>query len=120
MSDLPSPEDVCGCSQGYKRGSCPVCMNDGSGRHANTTIRWFGVRWSGNVCREAPHIDTPVGEPCIRCKKPIEALDQGITLPHLAADGAVSRSVFHRDCYIQSLMPCAGCSNCQPENRSQR
>jgi hypothetical protein len=25
IGELPSNEEVCGCSQGYKRGFCPVC-----------------------------------------------------------------------------------------------
>lgn len=111
MSDLPSPNDVCGCAQGYKRGECPVCTNDGTGR-TYTTIRWFGESWSAPVCRDAPSVPTPIGELCVYCHGPIARDDQGLVLPLITAQGQ-GTAAYHRHCYISSIMPCPGCDICK-------
>jgi hypothetical protein len=80
---------------------------------SETTIRWFGQKWSAPVCRDAPEVPTPIGEPCFRCAKPFVEGDRGITIPHVSMD-AVTPKPWHLDCYIKSLMPCDGCEVCDP------
>jgi hypothetical protein len=60
------------------------------------TMRWFGEDWGASVCEVSEHMKTPVGRECYRCKKGIEAGDQGIIIPGY---------IWHLECFVQCVVP---------------
>jgi hypothetical protein len=62
------------------------------------TARWFGQTWGAPVCDPRAHVEAPVGEPCLRCHRPIEAGDQGVTIPY----GTVP-APWHLDCWLREI-----------------
>jgi hypothetical protein len=64
-------------------------------------IGWFGKDWGAPVCRESQHTETPVDRPCARCKRDIEAGDDGLVIPH--GFGGAGSYVWHLDCFIENL-----------------
>lgn len=71
-------------------------------------MRWFGEPFPS---REHPapmfelteEVETPVGEPCLRCEEPIEVGDRGVMMPMLDESG--EREVaLHYECHIRSIM----------------
>ena len=62
-------------------------------------MRWFGEDWNAPVCEEGEQVETPFGQPCEDCKRPIEQGDQGIVLvsyeDHIVRDFPV-----HLDCLM--------------------
>jgi hypothetical protein len=75
---------------------------------------WFGKSWGAPACEEDEHVETPVGVACARCKKPIEADDQGVTMPLISLDRSVSILAYHLQCYLDGII-CPGCPRCKPE-----
>jgi hypothetical protein len=79
---------------------------------------WFGKSWGAPACDEDEHVATPVGAPCERCKKPIEAEDQGVMMPLVSLDefdeGSVSMIAYHLQCFLDGMF-CPGCPRCKPE-----
>lgn len=69
-------------------------------------VMWFGKAWGAPVCDDvSEHTATPIGQPCVHCRKPIVATDQGITMPHVGGRGVVGLSVFHLDCFLMTITP---------------
>lgn len=66
---------------------------------------WFGESWGAPCCEPEEHIDTPIGEPCSRCREPIKLGDQGVVAPLVELDGSVRPIAHHIDCYLQSILP---------------
>lgn len=71
-------------------------------------MKWFGQTWGAPVCHELDWIETPSGESCIYCPRPIGVHDQGFALPHLSAPdasvGAVAVVVYaHRACLLRAV-----------------
>ena len=75
---------------------------------------WFGKSWGAPVCDEDDHFATPVGAPCERCKKPIQADDQGIIMPLADVNRSVLLLAYHLQCYLDGII-CPGCPRCRPE-----
>ena len=78
---------------------------------------WFGKSWGAPACEEDEHVETPVGVACARCKKPIEADDQGVTMPLVEQKGNLFFSrmlAYHLQCHLDGII-CPGCPRCQPE-----
>lgn len=69
--------------------------------------QWFGESWGAPICRECPHVSTPVGQRCGSCNAPIEADDQGVLLPHLGALNDVQYRAlpYHLDCFLDGILP---------------
>ena len=61
----------------------------------------FGRSWGAPICEVWPHIDTPVGERCYRCDKPIADGDQGVRMPCGGCD--TPTVVAHLDCFLASV-----------------
>lgn len=61
-------------------------------------MRWFGRSWGAPVNTSVPQCDTPVGELCAHCTKPIAPYDQGIVLPGL--DVAL---IYHYRCFTEMI-----------------
>lgn len=85
-------------------------------------MRWFGKSWGAAVCDSDNHTPTPVGIACLRCKRPIQRGDQGVTMYCTDADDqgepVVSTVAEHLRCFLASLV-CPGCEHCQPK-RAER
>jgi hypothetical protein len=70
---------------------------------------WWGENWGAPVCEEDRHLPTPVGEDCdyFRCGEPINAGDQGVTMPLLERNGPNGWKTrplhMHLDCYLFSI-----------------
>jgi hypothetical protein len=79
--------------------------------------QWFGESWGAPCCDEDEHCETPVGKECLRCKVPIAAGDQGVTMPFVKTedDGTYTATTcaYHYQCYIDTII-CPGCPRCQP------
>jgi hypothetical protein len=58
-------------------------------------VKWFGKDWGAPVCKEERHAETPVGESCVVCQKPIEPADQGIMIAPFY--------VWHLDCFVRNV-----------------
>jgi hypothetical protein len=65
------------------------------------TVRWFGSTWFAPVNDLTTHVPTPVGETCSHCREPITEEDQGVTVPHLGPERAVT--VWHLDCFLETV-----------------
>lgn len=66
------------------------------------TVRWYGRTWLAPVCRLDAHVNTPVGSPCMDCRVPVEAGEQGVTIPY-QHDDTVDQVPFHLDCFLRSI-----------------
>ena len=67
-------------------------------------MKRFGDGWNTRVVFEL--CATPVGEPCIRCSKPIKDGDLGVIMPF--SGGTIdkpieSEVVYHRACLLDSM-----------------
>lgn len=81
---------------------------------------WFGKSWGAPVCDPLEHQPTPVGIMCRRCRIPIEAGDEGLTLMGVEdAAGSLSTTVLHLACFAASIR-CPGCPRCKPERAEQQ
>jgi hypothetical protein len=80
-------------------------------------MEWFGKPWGAPVCKMTPHCRTPVDMPCARCKVPIKAGDQGMTMPCVGLtdddETTVTTIAYHLQCYLDTVI-CPGCARCQP------
>lgn len=72
-------------------------------------MRWFGEPWNPNCCAPESRVDTPVGELCERCKRPIRKDDQGLRIPCLTTLdivhklGTMRELSIHIDCFLESV-----------------
>ncbi len=70
-------------------------------------MRWFGKSWGSLVCEHDAHAETPVGDTCVQCDKPIKEDDQGMLIPRGFQDDELPPEVaFHIDCFLDSIKPC--------------
>lgn len=73
------------------------------------TVRWFGTAWPSPeqpapVCRPATHIDTPVGEVCPQCSRPIVESDSGVGVPAIGTEPVRMHYLWwHTDCFMAQL-----------------
>lgn len=68
-----------------------------------STVKWFGESWGAGCCTPEDHIATPVGEPCIRCARPLMPGDIGISMP-LATQEGVGVAHYHLGCSLESIL----------------
>jgi hypothetical protein len=66
-------------------------------------INWFGEYWGAPI-NECPRCETPVGEQCTRCARPILDGDKGVTMPAMLADGDTGVAAFHLACFTKSTL----------------
>jgi hypothetical protein len=68
----------------------------------------FGGPWDAPIDDGAQFVETPVGEPCLDCDKPIREGDQGLIMPsmYLAKEGqpASRPAAVHRACHLRSVL----------------
>lgn len=85
-------------------------------------MKWFGESWGAEICTPALRAETPVGEPCARCGKAIEAKAQGFIMPTLRATGETRAEPHHLECVLATLGPCGRpeCSSCNPSESRPR
>ena len=65
-------------------------------------MKWFGESWGAPCCEAGQHVDTPTGEVCIECQRPIVDGDQGVILPyvsHRTPKGNIEVA-YHIDCFL--------------------
>lgn len=65
---------------------------------------YFGDPWDAPVIDSGTPTETPVGQECCRCGRPVAEGDQGIVVPHLADDGSSSPTPAHRGCFMADTM----------------
>ena len=65
-------------------------------------MKWFGHQWNAPICEDSTHIETPVGQQCFWCEKPIIASDVGVVLPHLGETESTEEP-WHLYCLQTSL-----------------
>lgn len=70
-------------------------------------MEWFGASWGAPVCGTCPHVETPIGQRCARCGRPIGASDQGVRLPYAGplADVTYQPLPYHLDCFLSGVLP---------------
>lgn len=69
-------------------------------------MKWFGKSWGSPVCFPPMHTETPVGNTCIECEKPIKEDDQGLILPIAFQDDSLPpEAIYHLCCFINSVFP---------------
>lgn len=67
---------------------------------------WFGESWGAPACDPARHKPTPVGDPCIECKQPIEADDEGMLIPFVRLGGEPAElCAYHLPCFLATILP---------------
>jgi len=66
-------------------------------------LQWFGESWGAPICDPADHADTPTGQACARCEKPIEPGAQGLLVLHVGDIKPPERLPWHLDCWLESL-----------------
>jgi hypothetical protein len=83
-------------------------------------MSWFGKSWGAPVCEDEDHIDTPEGQKCLYCEKPITADDQGIVMPVALVDKPAELIPVHIDCYLKKVVPHGfDCVRCRGRDRNQ-
>lgn len=65
---------------------------------------WFGDDWGAPCCEPDLHVPVPLGQSCARCKEPILAHDQGVTMPFIGIE-TTGTSVYHLDCFLKGILP---------------
>lgn len=74
-------------------------------------MKWFGKSWNPGLCIPENHVDTPVGEKCIKCAYSIREEDQGIIIfcaksvdtEHELCE--IEPEAWHLDCFLRSILP---------------
>lgn len=66
-------------------------------------MQWFGETWGAPICDDEDHMETPTGELCPVCEKPINSKDQGVELPYLDEDSDVDYLDYHLDCFLEHI-----------------
>lgn len=73
-------------------------------------MRWFGEAWPSEeepapICQGVEHMDTPVGEKCLDCTRPIAPGDQGVEIPYFGDEGDPDAIFYHLRCWIAQVIP---------------
>ena len=68
-------------------------------------MKWFGKIWNPRCCDPEDHAETPAGQSCLYCEKPIEINDQGIIMPMVPLDGPARDVPSHLDCFLKRILP---------------
>jgi len=63
-------------------------------------MKYFGKGWANDIGERVP---TPVGEPCVRCEKPIGDGDMGVTMPFWGGPVEKSEVTYPRTCLLASM-----------------
>lgn len=78
------------------------------------SVIFFGPRWDAPMLDQASAVETPVGKPCLTCRRLIEPGDQGVVLPVGGLNSVVFAPI-HRGCemattvgHIFGLCSCTG------------
>lgn len=65
---------------------------------------YFGEPWGPMLEEDADSgvlcVETPVGQPCLDCGKPIVDGDQGLVIPCMHIDGPTTLEPHHRKCFL--------------------
>jgi hypothetical protein len=70
-------------------------------------MKWFGNSWGAPIC-ESPHVETPVGVPCVYCEEPIQLGDRGVIIPHVGQKGCDASHPWHMDCFLRTVVGSVG------------
>lgn len=69
--------------------------------------QFFGERWDAPRADNASPVPTPVGEPCLHCREPIEDGDRGLLMPYVTdiVDGKPigGTEPVHMECDLRTL-----------------
>lgn len=73
---------------------------------------FFGERWDAPRVDDAIHVPTPVGDPCLYCREPIEAADRGVLVTYADrdVDGELVGGIapVHMECDLRMNLGTAG------------
>jgi hypothetical protein len=61
-------------------GECLNCDEPADAHRDDARVRWFGPTWHAPINQTCIEEPTPVGRPCLFCKKLIHDGDQGVLL----------------------------------------
>lgn len=67
-------------------------------------VQYFGDRWDAPMLDDAVQVATPVGEPCLYCREPIVAGEQGAMVVHIYAAHAAAIRPAHRECHLRAVL----------------
>lgn len=80
-----------------------------------TGNQWFGRSWGAPICEAENYAETPVGEPCLRCREVILPGDSGMITLFMRADGS-SLQPQHLACFMRGIVGglnhLRGCCTC--------
>lgn len=71
-------------------------------------MMWFGDDWGGEICQEAFHDATPVGEICLWCEEEIEEGDRGVIQAVLKMTNEFETRPQHLNCFLRSVLGSVG------------
>jgi len=66
-------------------------------------MQWFGYKPFAPICDIEPHVETPIGEPCLWCEEPIGPDANGFMAELQTPIGMVIRP-WHHECYLRMLV----------------
>lgn len=66
-------------------------------------MNWFGKDWGSQLCKDCPHTDTPVGQPCAWCEEPFVEGDEGVIIPLIHNENCVEMKPYHLDCHLRTV-----------------
>ena len=72
-------------------------------------MRWFGSHWGAPICDDCVQQEVPVGWLCLRCHRPIEETDNGVTMLYIkewvvGEHVTAQRVAEHYDCLQRSVL----------------
>ncbi|MGB6163616.1 MAG: hypothetical protein WCF33_20690 [Pseudonocardiaceae bacterium] len=67
----------------------------------DVSTRFFGPRWDAPRVDNATHVPTPVGERCLHCEEPIEAVDRGLLMTVVGTDDAGNWTTESRPAHLE-------------------
>ncbi len=66
-------------------------------------MKAFGPAWDAPAYTEAEKVETPVGENCMDCWRPILQLDRGVVMPHINKHGTTTEEPWHFFCFLADV-----------------
>jgi hypothetical protein len=72
-------------------------------------MKWFGDHWSAPINTNAPKVDRPTDQVCIRCRFGFLPEHRGVILYNyqrregLILPGRASESAFHLRCFLEEI-----------------
>jgi hypothetical protein len=72
-------------------------------------VKWFGDHWSAPINTNAPKVEPPTGQVCIRCRKGFLPEHRGIIVFNyelrgkLFLPGRSTESAFHLRCFLEEI-----------------